>query len=745
MVGIRARLTLCLTAAAAGALVLLSATAAASQRPVVIQVLSTRADLVTGGVALTAVTLPPGTKPSSVRVTLDGHSVTKEFARRRNGRYEGLLTGLRLGRNILTVRLPNGHGARIAITDHPLSGPVFAGPQPEPWTCEPHALDRRCDKRVQYSWLYLPKGKTALQPYDPRHPPSNVAMTTTDQGVTVPFIVREELGYEDRDQYRIEVLYQRGKPWAPWAPQRQWDHKVLIMHGFDCHGTYGVTSAPFSDGATSTLGLNSGVEDSSVEGLGLGFAVMSTALDDAAADCNPALEAESILMAKEHLVDRYGEVAYTIGTGCSGGSLAEQWMENAYPGLYQGLIPQCSFPDAGSSGQQIVDYEALGNYFQNATQSNHLAWTQSQEAEVEGTGVENLPISNFDATFSAQSFFPFAVPTNCTDYADGHNYISAKQVYNAQSHPGGVRCGLLDWVKNLLGPQTPSVWDKQEHEVGHGFGAMPIGNVGVQYGLTPLEKHQITPAQFVDLNVKVGGFDIDWNPTAKRLRPDEPALANAYRTGTINEANNMNTVPIINLTGPNDPGLAHDSYRAFAMRARLKRDFGTGANMVIWEGPAVIIGDLHYTDQALLAMNRWIEAIRADHRRRPLSVKVIADKPADIHDQCSDGNGNKVSNGLCPSAVVPVYGTPRTVAGEPITTDQNQCRLKPLVRSSYDVIFTNAQWTQLERTFLTGVCDYSKPGLSQQPTVGWLTYQTAAGKVIYGGRRMGPAPRSRSF
>jgi Tannase-like family of unknown function (DUF6351) len=723
--------------------VCLPAGATAAPRYPSIQVLSVRADLVSGGEALTAIVLPRGTRARSVRVWLDGRIVTKRFARRPNGRFEGLVKGLKLGKNLLSVVLPGGGGAEITITDHRLGGPVFAGPQPTPWTCEAGATDRKCDKRVQYSWLYLPRGKTALAPYDPNHPPSDVATTTTDAGVTVPFIVREELGYEDRDQYRIEVLYQRGKRWAPWAPQRQWDHKVLIMHGFDCHDTYGVTSAPFSDGATSTLGLNTGLEDSSTAALGMGFAVMSTALDDSAANCNPALQAESILMAKEHLIDRYGEIAYTIGTGCSGGSLAEQWMENAYPGLYQGLIPQCSFPDAGSSGQQIVDYEALGNYFEAATKSNPLAWTQSQEAEVEGTAVENLPISNFDATFSAQSFFPFAVPTNCTDYADGDSYISSQEVYNAQANPGGVRCGILDWDINLLAPQPKSVWDAQELELGRGFAGMPIGNVGVQYGLSALQQGQISPAQFVDLNAKVGGFNIDWNPTSKRLTPDEPALANAYRTGIINEANNLASVPIINLTGPNDPGLAHDSYRAFAMRARLIREHGTGANMVIWEGPAPIIGDIDYTVQALAAMNRWVAAIERDHSAKRLAAKVIDDKPADIHDQCSNGNGTKVSNSLCPQAVVPVYGTPRTVAGEPITTDQNQCQLKPLERSAYNVSFTNAQWSELQGIFPSGVCDYSKPGVSQQATVAWMTYQTASGKVIYGGRPMGPVPRSR--
>ncbi len=725
-------------------LLLCASTAAASARYPRIEVLSSRADLVAGGQALVAVDLSPGVRHVVVR--LNGRNVSRWFAWRANGRYEGLVRGLKNGRNVLSAVLRSGWGARIVITNHPNGGPIFAGPQPEPWTCEPGARDAKCDKPAQYSYLYLPQGKTQLAPYDPRNPPSDVSMTTTDQGVTVPFIVRQEIGYEDRDQYRLDVLYQPGKPWAPWSPQRQWDHKLLIMHGFDCHATYGVTKPVFADGISGTLGASSPYPDSSVVGLGLGMAVMSTALDDAAANCNPALEAESIVMAKAHLIDEYGgPIAYTIGTGCSGGSLAEQWMENAYPGLYQGLIPQCSFPDAGSSGQQIVDYQALGNYFTQATQADPTSWTQAQEADVEGTGVENLPISNFDATFSAQSFFPFAVPTNCTDYADGNNYVPQSKIYNAQTNPGGVRCGLLDWVINLLGPQARSVWDKQEADVGHGFGGFPIGNVGVQYGLSALEQHLISPAQFVDLNTKVGGFDIDWNPTPQRLEPDQPALANAYRTGIINEGNNMNTVPIINLTGPNDPGLAHDSYRAFAMRARLQRDFGTGANMVIWEGPAVIIGDLQYTDQALRAMDRWVGAIYADHSSRPLATKVIADKPADITDQCSDGNGNTVSHSLCPAAVVPVYGTPRTVAGEPITTDQNQCQLKPLRASDYNVLFTPAQWAALQKLFATGVCDYSKPGVSQQPTVAWLTYFDSRGRVVYGGRPMGRAPVSSRF
>jgi hypothetical protein len=84
------------------------------------------------------------------------------------------------------------------------------------------------------------------------------------------------------------------------------------------------------------------------------------------------------------------------------------------------------------------------------------------------------------------------------------------------------------------------------------------------------------------------------------------------------------------------------------------------------------------------------------------------------------------------------------VAGDAITTDKNKCQLKPLNRSDdYGPLpFTDAEWAELQQTFPNGVCDYSKPGVDQQGAIPWQTYQNAAGKVIYGGRPMGRAPRS---
>jgi hypothetical protein len=87
------------------------------------------------------------------------------------------------------------------------------------------------------------------------------------------------------------------------------------------------------------------------------------------------------------------------------------------------------------------------------------------------------------------------------------------------------------------------------------------------------------------------------------------------------------------------------------------------------------------------------------------------------------------------------FGTPATVAGESIATDQNRCQLKPLRRIDYSPVdFTGPQWAALKTAFPTGVCDWSRPGISQRGAIPWLTYQAPDGHVVYGGERLGAAP-----
>src|SRR5260370_7404666 len=97
-----------------------------------VRLLSNRADLISGGEALVSVVLPPGTSPGSVKVTAGGRDVTSAFAVRPNQTYEGLVTGLALGTNVLKVEAPGALSGQITIVNHAIGGPAFSGPQLHP-------------------------------------------------------------------------------------------------------------------------------------------------------------------------------------------------------------------------------------------------------------------------------------------------------------------------------------------------------------------------------------------------------------------------------------------------------------------------------------------------------------------------------------------------------------------------------------------------------------------------------------
>ena len=102
--------------------------------------------------------MPPGATPSSTRLDVNGRDVTGEFAMRANGKFEGLVTGLANGPNVLTAQLPDGYGARLTIVNHPIGGPIFSGPQIQPWLCQAGATDKQCDQPPTFAYYYLPAG-----------------------------------------------------------------------------------------------------------------------------------------------------------------------------------------------------------------------------------------------------------------------------------------------------------------------------------------------------------------------------------------------------------------------------------------------------------------------------------------------------------------------------------------------------------------------------------------------------------
>ena len=81
--------------------------------------------------------------------------------------------------------------------------------------------------------------------------------------------------------------------------------------------------------------------------------------------------------------------------------------------------------------------------------------------------------------------------------------------------------------------------------------------------------------------------------------------------------------------------------------------------------------------------------------------------------------------------LMPVYGTPRLAAGGSSGGDILKCQLKPVTVTDYTVSFTPAELVRLNTIFPQGVCDWTKPGVSQQPmTDSWLRFMPEAGTWV---------------
>lgn len=684
-----------------------------------ITVLSNSPNLLSAGDALIQLNLPVNTELKDLALYLNNTEITNILHRSGDNEILGLIDGLKIGKNTLKLVTKKGASREITLVNHPSGGPVFSGPQIKPWKCQNSAIDDQCNQEPTYTFEYvstlLPN---QLLPYNENAPPSDVAMVTVENGVMVPFIVRTETGYLNRDQYTIKTIYQPEESWSPWAPQAQWNKKLLVTHGSSCSSDRQTSTAPADE---------TSVRATSMTALSRGFIVMSHALNNAGHNCNIVTQAESLVMTKERVVEQYGKVRFTIGTGTSGGSLTQQQVANAYPGIYQGVIVTASFQDAWSNATQIADYHLLNNYFTQIPNFNSpIVWTPDQMAAVHGhaTVINGLLADN--------SLFKGVLdPSNpCAG-------VAQIELYDSLANPGGVRCSLQDYMVNVFSSRKIEKWTRQEKLIGNSFSGRAIDNIGVQYGLKVLQEGKITPEQFIDLNQNIGGLNIDGDFEAQRHEADLDALSNAYRSGAINQASQSNLVAIIDGRGP-DPGIIHDSYRTYSLRARLDRAHGSHENHIIWEGPIPMYGDLFFLENAFFAMDRWLTSIEKDTTIDDLKNKIVVNRPIDLTDSCFNGLGIKLKSSLCGNQIVPIYGTPRTVAGEQITTDKNKCQLKELdFTDNYGrVPFTESQKNILREVFPNGVCDFSKPGFQQQPTIPWLTYQNPDGKVIYGGKKI---------
>lgn len=676
-----------------------------------IRVLSNRADLVSGGVALVQV----AGVSSAFTVDADGRDVTGAFALRADGRFLGLVDGLALGPNALRLRTA-GQERVLIVTNHPVGGPVFSGEQIQPWMCTTErnglgpAQDAQCNAPTVYAYYYRPQDGSGFKPYDIASPPADVAMTTTDQGRFVPYIVRQETGTQNRGIYRVAVLFDPATEWRPWAPQPGWNGKLHYPFGASC-GTLHV------QGDAQNVLLD--------RALSRGFMVATSSLNVLGSSCNTTASAEAVMMLKEHIVETYGEIRYTMAEGGSGGAIGQHMVANNYPGLLQGIQPAAGYEDYESTGTEVADCYLLMSYYDGAAPG---LW-DSEPARVAVTGHATLGACSAWRPWFAQFFDP---RSNCGLDPAGR--------YHPVDNPRGCRGDVRDFNVATTGKRPPELWNDSPFEetriaegIAGGFATLSYDNTGVQYGLQALREGRISTEQFVDLNENIGTIDIDAHRMAGRRRAD-PGSERLYRTGAINDGAHLDQVAIVDLR-PTSNFEIHTDYHSYAMRARLDRSNGHHDNQVIWTHTVPEMAAV--ADQAFVMLDHWLEAVEADASGDPLETRIVRNKPAEAIDTCFIDGEWRAAREPCEQQY-PHYGSPRLVAGMPMTHDILSCQFKALDPADYpNVRFSDSQWARLEATFSRGVCDYTRPAVGQEPSAPWMTYADGLG-----GRPLALAPAS---
>jgi hypothetical protein len=379
-------------------------------------------------------------------------------------------------------------------------------------------LDANCSIATRVDYVYRSKADGKLKPLtDPKTTPADAEMVELPAvggsvlGTRIPFIVRIETGTINRGIYQIAVLSNPAtEPTIdPMTRPAAWNGRLnlhlrrrlragLVSAGrFDRRRRRRRAAAP---------GIRNRIELSQRPGKRLQR--RHHCRDDG--DDEGALH-RGLWCARIH--DRLGLVW---------SSVQQHEIGENYPGLLDGLMTGRSFADGTfSSSTSSGEGRLFEHYFDKvATQK----YTDDQIIAVTG-----FPVVNTMHNLSRVRAPRFNPTESCPEE------LASELRYHPVKNPKGARCDMWDHSANVYGrdPKT-------------GFARRPLDNVGIQYGLGALNAGKISKEQFLDINEKIGGFDIDGNMVVERMVADPIATRAAYRTGRLNQTGGgMSSVPII--------------------------------------------------------------------------------------------------------------------------------------------------------------------------------------------------------
>jgi hypothetical protein len=622
-----------------------------------LEVLSGRADQVSGGDALVRITVPRGVRTSRVEVALGRTDVTDAFTRQDDGTLVGLVDGLREGRNTLTARAtgrgPTPRPAHLTLVDHPIGGPIFSGPQQQPFVCttararvdgrpilgQPlvdnqdhfgipvaaegpdgsYPQDGRgyptaaaeivgwsgnCAAETRIGYVYRTTGGAFRWLDDPTAPlPADVGTTTTMDGDTVPFVVRWERGTINRFIYSVAFLAPTTET-DPNAPDDSlWNRRLVFT--FD-----GGVGIGHSQGGTSTGAmLNADL-------LGKGYGVMWSSGTRTSTHYNLQVGGETALMLKEHTVETHGVPDYTVAVGGSGGAIQQYVYAQNHPGLIDAAIAQYSYPDMVTQTIHVGDCELLEHYF-DVTDRTNPRWRDPEVRQaVEGLNATAFP-RNVGAGTAAQwnllyqvygllgyqvmdrdPASPVPALTECRSAWFGLTPLAMNPTFTDVDDLDKLAQGAegVEWTH----------WGDTVNIYGtgpDGFARVPWDNVGVQYGLQAVVDGVITPAEFLDLNAEVGG----WKRSAEMVPEGFPFQGDlSPESFDPWSSRNMNLSPDGTTPAPRTEGDRAAMRAAYTSGMEFQGDIDIP--VIDWRHYLEDQLDMHNTHQSFAARQRMLNA-----------------------------------------------------------------------------------------------------------------------------------------
>ena len=644
-------------------------------------------------------------------------------------------------------------GNRLAqrkLFDYPTEGPIFSGPHQYPFVCktiqaglgEPivdnqdglgfrvlnpdgstagWSLD--CSAHTVVDYLYRSTGGQFKPLPSDGSRPADLATTQLPDGRVVDYVVRRERGTIDRFIYSFAMLAPFGED-PSHIDTSEWNRKLIYT--FD--GGVAIGHNQGTPGSSALLDL----------GLRQGYAIIHSSGTDTNTHYNLELGGETALMTKEEFIERYGVPLYTVGLGGSGGAIQQYIYGQNYPGLIDAGIPQRSYPDMVTQTIHVGDCELL-EYYMDVTDAANPIW-QNWDNREWLIGLNGNP--SFPNPYTGRA----PGSDECVNGWRGLTPLALNPLF------GSAGAGTERMDPAVMAAVHWTHWDDLRNIYGvlpNGYARSTWDNVGVQYGLQALRDGKITPAEFLDLNAKVGswkdpqdmvqegqpflptgGFD-PWSSRNMRLSPDGGVTPAPRREGDISAMHaaythgiyfdgNIN-IPLIDQRDYLEEQLnMHNSHQSFVSRQRMLDYDGNASNQVIW-----FIGPNPQRDiaaEALRVIDQWL----ANIRQHP-ELSVAQNKPADATDRCFTSQGTEIARGDhawdgilnnlpagdCTKSF-PLHSTSRIVAGGPFRGGVYKCQLQSVADAVARGLY--GSWTPVAERARPPRTDLPDRGLRLQPS-----------------------------